>query len=68
MLIYLSCIFYVYVHLFIDALWSPAGKGQTSGLSFVVSNLEVVAFPFSILGQMWCLIASIPGPRITIPL
>ena len=33
------------VNLFIDALWSPAGKGPTSGLSFVMSNCEVVTFP-----------------------
>ena len=26
--------------LFIDALWSPAGKGLTSWLSFVMSNCE----------------------------
>ena len=32
-------------HLFIDALWSPAGKGLTSWLSFVMSNREVVTFP-----------------------
>ena len=31
--------------LFIDALWSPAGKGLTSRLSFVMSNCEVVTFP-----------------------
>ena len=30
--------------LFIDALWSPAGKGLTSWLSFVLSNCEVVTF------------------------
>ena len=30
--------------LFIDALWSPAGKGVTSWLSFVMSNCEVVTF------------------------
>ena len=29
--------------LFIDALWSPAGKGLTSWLSFVVSNCKAVA-------------------------
>ena len=28
--------------LFICALWSPAGKGLTSWLSFVVSNCEFV--------------------------
>ena len=32
-------------HLFIDALWSPAGKGLTSWLLFVMSNCEVVTFP-----------------------
>ena len=32
--------------LFIDALWSPAGKGLTSWLSFVMSNCEVVTYPF----------------------
>ena len=31
--------------LFIDALGSPAGKGLTSWLSFVMSNCEFVTFP-----------------------
>ena len=33
--------------MFIDALWSPAGKGLwlTSWLSLVMSNCEVVTFP-----------------------
>ena len=31
--------------LFVDALWSPAGKGLTSWLSFVMSNGSVVTFP-----------------------
>ena len=31
--------------LFIDALWSPAGKGLTSWISFVMSNSVVVTFP-----------------------
>ena len=30
--------------LFICALWSSAGKGLTSWLSFVVSNCEFVTF------------------------
>ena len=30
--------------LFINAWWSPAGKGLTSWLSFVMSNCEVVTF------------------------
>ena len=31
--------------LFNDALLSPAGKGLTSWLSFVMSNCEVVTYP-----------------------
>ena len=31
--------------LFVDALWSPAGKGLTSLLLFVMSNCDVVTFP-----------------------
>ena len=27
------------------SVWSPAGKGLTSWLSFVMSNCEVVTFP-----------------------
>ena len=47
--------------LFIDALWSPAGKGLTSWLLFVMSNCEVVTLPtFGILGKVCCLIVSIP--------
>ena len=46
-------------HLFIAALWSPAGKGLTSWLSFVMSNYECY-FPMGILGQVWYLIVSIP--------
>ena len=30
--------------LFICALWSPAGKGLTSWLTFVVSTCEFVSF------------------------
>ena len=50
----LLLIFYVFsvlsllrlcARLFICALWSPAGKGLTSWLSFVVSNGEFVTFP-----------------------
>ena len=31
--------------LFVDALWSPAGKELTSWLSFVMSNCDVITFP-----------------------
>ena len=33
------------VCLFICVLWSPAGKGLTAWLSFVVSYYEFVIFP-----------------------
>ena len=45
--------------LFICASWSPAGKGLTSWLSFVVSSVSG-HFPIGILGQVWYLIVSIP--------
>ena len=32
-------------YVFVCALWSPAGKGLTSWLLFVVSNCEFVTFP-----------------------
>ena len=34
-----------HVRLFVDALWSPAGKELTSWLSFMMSNCDVVTFP-----------------------
>ena len=38
-------LFLFYACLFVDALWSPAQKGLTSWLSFVMSNYDVVTFP-----------------------
>ena len=46
--------------LFIDALWSPAGKGLASWLSFLMSNLEVVTFPLVSSDRCGALIVSIP--------
>ena len=40
------CLLYLCTHLFIRVLLSPAGKGLTSWLSFVVYNWEFVTFPF----------------------
>ena len=40
-MLFLSRFCYALVH----ALWSPARKGMTSCLSFVMSHCEVVAFP-----------------------
>ena len=39
------CLLCLCARLFICALWSPAEKGLTSWLSFVVSNCEFVTFP-----------------------
>ena len=39
------CLLWLCALLFICALWSPAGKGLTSWLSFVVSYFEFVTFP-----------------------
>ena len=44
------CLLSLCARPFICVLWSPAGKGLTSWLSFVVSNFEFVTFPFGILG------------------
>ena len=44
-MLFLSCLVVLRARLFIDALWSPTGKGLTSWLSFVMSNCEVVTFP-----------------------
>ena len=53
------CLLYLCARLFICALWSPAGKGLTSWLSFVVSAVSL-SLPIGILGQVWYLIVSIP--------
>ena len=53
------CLLSLCTCLFICALWSPAGKGLASWLSFVVSNSEFFYFPNGILGQVWYLIVSI---------
>ena len=45
----------------IAALWSPPGKGLTSWLLFVMFNCVFVTFSRGILGQVWCLIVSIPN-------
>ena len=46
-MLFMCCCFFLCFRacLFIDALWSPAGKGLTSWLSFVMSNCEVETFP-----------------------
>ena len=41
---FVLCLLCLCACLFICALWSPAGKGLTSWLSFVVPNFEFVTF------------------------
>ena len=56
-----SCIVFVMLsRRFIVALWSPAGKGLTSWLLFVMSNCDFVTFPICILSQVLYLIVLIP--------
>ena len=43
------CLLYLCARLFICALRSPAGKGLTFWLSFVVYNCEFVTFPLVFL-------------------
>ena len=42
---FLSCVCYAFVRVCYCASWSPAGKGLTFWLSFVVSNCKFVTFP-----------------------
>ena len=44
-MLFLSCFVMLSYRLFVDALWSPAAKGLTSWLSFVMSNCDIVTFP-----------------------
>ena len=60
LLCYLYLVFVMLSHLFIAALWPPAGKGLTSCLSFVMFTCVFVTFPCHILGQVWYLIILIP--------
>ena len=53
-LLFMSCVFMLSC-LFIAALWSPAEKGLTSWLLFVMFNCVFVTFPRGILGQVWYL-------------
>ena len=57
------CLLCLCARLFTCVLWSPAGKGLTSWISFVVSNYEFVTCPLvsrPFPGQVWYLSVSIP--------
>ena len=60
-LCYLCLVFVMLSRLFIAALWSPAGKGLISWLSFAMFNCVFATLPCGILNQVWYLILSIPG-------
>ena len=53
----LSCF---HARLFVDALWSPAGKGLTSWLTFVCLIVTLSLSHWYPGYKMWCLIVSIP--------
>ena len=55
-LCYLCLVFVMLSRLFIASVWSPAGKGLTSWLLFVMLNCVFVTFPCGILGQVLHLI------------
>ena len=53
-------VFVMLLCLFTAALWSPAGKGLTTWLLFMMFNCVIATFPCGFLGQVWYLIVSIP--------
>ena len=52
-LCYFWFVFVMLSHLLIAALRSPAGKGLTYWISFVMFNYDFITFPCDILGQVW---------------
>ena len=46
-MLFMSFLSYFHARLFVDALWSPAGKDLTSWVSFVMSNCDVATFPLT---------------------
>ena len=54
------CMLCLCAHLFICALWSPAGKGLTSWLSFLVSKCDFVTFPLVSMVRCGTNFVSIP--------
>ena len=59
-LCYLCLVFVILWRLHIVVLWSPAGKGLRSWLSFMMFNCVGVTFTCGILGKVWFLVVSIP--------
>ena len=61
-LCYLCLVFVMLSRLFIATLWSSEGKGLTTWLLFVMFIVILLLSHFCILGQVWYLIVSNPGP------
>ena len=58
-MLFLSCFCYAFMHVcLLMPCGIPAGKGLTSWLSLMIC--PIATFPIGILGQVWCLILSIP--------
>ena len=55
-LCYLCLVFVIILRLFNAALWSPAVKGLTRWLLFVMSKFDFATFQCSILDQVWYII------------
>ena len=53
-MLFLSCLVCFYARLFVDALWSPAWKGLTSWLSFVMFNCDVDVVTFPLVSWVRC--------------
>ena len=58
-MLFMSCVCHAFTSVY-AAVWSPAGKGLTSWLLFVMFNCVFVTFPCGILGQVWYFIVSFP--------
>ena len=52
-MLFLSCFVCFHARLFVDVLWSPARKGLTSWLLFVMYNCEVVVI-FKLVSWVRC--------------
>ena len=61
-LCYLCFVLVMLSRQFSAALWSPAWKGLTSWLSFVMFNCVFVSFACGVMDQVWFLIVSISDP------
>ena len=67
-LCYICLVFVMLSILFIATLWSPAGKGLTSWLLFMMFIKCFVTFPCGILGQVWYSIVLFPDLAVFLTL